>query len=87
MIRIEAVGASMRVSSVFVKNMPGLLFWIYLPYHFVLNVFAVIWYALKGRWRVILKAKWEAIIELCENALRRSTLTPCARGGLSRFQA
>ena len=26
-------------------------------------------------------------IELCIIALRRSTLTPCARGGLSRFQA
>jgi len=33
-------------------------------------------YPLKGRWRVILKAKWDAIIELCVNALRRSPLTP-----------
>jgi len=45
----------------YVKNMPGPLFWLYLPYHFALNVFSVVWYSIKGRWRVNLKAKWDAI--------------------------
>jgi len=45
----------------YVKNMPGPLFWMYLPYHLAMNVASVIWYALRGRWRVILKAKWDAI--------------------------
>lgn len=45
----------------YVKNMPGPLFWLYLPLHVALNIFAILWYALKGRWRVILKAKWDAI--------------------------
>ncbi len=45
----------------YVKNMPGLLFWLYLPLHMALNVISILWYSLKGRWRVMLKAKWDAI--------------------------
>jgi GT2 family glycosyltransferase len=45
----------------YVENMPGPLFCLYLPYHLAMNVASVIWYALKGRLRVILKAKWDAI--------------------------
>ena len=46
----------------YVKNMPGLLFWLYLPLHIAGNMYIVIRYALKGRWRVILKAKWDACV-------------------------
>jgi len=47
----------------YVKNMPGPLFWLYLPQHIAANVYTIIRYALKGegRWRVILRAKWDAI--------------------------
>ena len=45
----------------YVKNMPGLLFWLYLPLHIAANIYIVMRYALKGRWRVILRAKWDAI--------------------------
>lgn len=45
----------------YVKNMPGPLFWFYLPYHIALCVAAIAWYALSGRWRVIFKAKGDAI--------------------------
>jgi GT2 family glycosyltransferase len=45
----------------YVKNMPGPLFWLYLPLHIAANIYIVVRYALKGRWRVILKAKWDAI--------------------------
>lgn len=43
--------------------MPGPLFWVYLAQHIAANVYIIIRYALKGegRWRVILKAKWDAI--------------------------
>lgn len=41
--------------------MPGPLFWFYLPQHLLLNVFSILWYVVRGRWRVILKAKWDAI--------------------------
>ncbi len=45
----------------YVKNMPGPLFWLYLPLHLAANIYIVARYALMGRWRVILKAKWDAI--------------------------
>ena len=45
----------------YVKNMPGWLFWLYLPQHVAANLYIIARYALQGRWRVILKAKWDAI--------------------------
>lgn len=45
----------------YVKNMPSPLFWIYLPLHIAVNMYIVIRYSLKSRWRVIFKAKWDAI--------------------------
>ena len=45
----------------YVKNMPGLLFWLYLPLHIAANIYIVFRYAFKGRWRVILKSKRDAI--------------------------
>ena len=45
----------------YVKNMPEPLFWLYLPLHVALNAASIVWYSLKGRWRVILRAKWDAI--------------------------
>ena len=45
----------------YIKNMPGLLFWFCLPLHIAANIYIVVRYALKGRWRVILKAKRDAI--------------------------
>jgi GT2 family glycosyltransferase len=29
----------------YVKNMPGPLFWLYLPQHLLLNIFTILWYA------------------------------------------
>lgn len=46
---------------VFVKNMPGLLFWLLLPLHLLLNVGTVVWFAMRGQGRVILRAKWDAL--------------------------
>lgn len=46
---------------VFVKNVPGPLFWLYLPQHLLFNLVSVLWYGLKGQGRVILRAKWDAI--------------------------
>jgi len=46
---------------VYVKNMPAPLFWLYLPLHSAMNAATLVWYSLQGRWRVILKSKWDAI--------------------------
>lgn len=48
----------------FVKDMPGLLFWLLLPLHVALNLVSIVWFALRGQGRVILRAKWDAVLGL-----------------------
>ncbi len=43
------------------KNMPDPLFWRYLPHHVLLNLGSMLWYALRGRGNVLLRAKWDAL--------------------------
>lgn len=45
----------------YVKNMPGWLFWVFLPLHLALNVVTVLAFALRGQGRVILRAKRDAL--------------------------
>ena len=45
----------------FIKNMPGVLFWILLPLHLALNVVSLIWFAFHGQGRVIWNAKRDAV--------------------------
>lgn len=45
----------------YVKNMPGVLFWVYLPLHILLNVGSVIYLASRGQGTVAVRAKWDAI--------------------------
>jgi len=48
----------------FVKNMPGVLFWLLLPMHVVLNIVSIIWFTLRGQGAVILRAKRDAVLGL-----------------------
>lgn len=48
----------------FVKDMPGILFWLMLPVHLFMNLGSILWFALKGRGRVILRAKRDALLGL-----------------------
>jgi GT2 family glycosyltransferase len=45
----------------FVKDMPGILFWLLLPLHVSLNLMSIIWFVLRGQGRTILRAKLDAI--------------------------
>lgn len=45
----------------FVKDMPGVLFWLYLPQHLVVNLAAIVACTLRGQSAVILRAKRDAI--------------------------
>jgi GT2 family glycosyltransferase len=45
----------------FVKDMPGILFWLLLPLHVLLNVVAVMHFSVRGQGKVILRAKYDAI--------------------------
>jgi GT2 family glycosyltransferase len=48
----------------FVKNMPGVLFWLLLPLHLILNLVSIIWFSLRGQAAVILRAKRDALLGL-----------------------
>ena len=48
----------------FVKNMPGLLFWLLLPLHVALNLVSIVCFALRGQGGVILRAKRDALLGL-----------------------
>lgn len=48
----------------FVKNMPGVLFWLLLPLHVMLNLVSVVWFALRGQGAVILRANRDALLGL-----------------------
>ena len=45
----------------YVKNMPGLLFWLLLPVHILLNVVTAFFFVFQGKGRVILRAKRDAL--------------------------
>jgi GT2 family glycosyltransferase len=48
----------------FVKNMPGILFWLVLPLHMALNVLTIVWFTLRGQGTVIWRAKRDALLGL-----------------------
>lgn len=45
----------------YVKNMPGVIFWLLLPLHIGLNLATIVWFTLRGKGRVILRAKKDAL--------------------------
>lgn len=49
---------------VFVQNMPGLLFWAFLPVHIALNLVTLVWFTLRGKGPVIWRAKRDAWLGL-----------------------
>lgn len=45
----------------FVKNMPSWLFWLLLPSHLLLNLLAPLAFVRRGQWRVVVRAKADAL--------------------------
>lgn len=45
----------------YVKNMPGILFWLLLPCHLTLNLVSIFWFGIQGKGPVIIKAKYDAL--------------------------
>lgn len=45
----------------YVKNMPGVLFWMFLPLHMALNIAGMLRYVLSSQFRVVWRAKYDAI--------------------------
>ena len=46
---------------VYVKNMPGCLFWLFLPMHIALNLVTLLWFGLRGKGSPVWRAKRDAI--------------------------
>ena len=46
---------------VFVKNMPGALFWLFLPFHLLLNIVSLVWFSVRGSAGAIWGAKRDAL--------------------------
>ncbi|MGP0630197.1 glycosyltransferase family 2 protein [Nitrospina sp. 32_T5] len=55
----------------FVQNMPARLFYKYLAAHLALNLFSLLWFTLKGKPGIILKAKWDAVCGLGDSLKKR----------------
>lgn len=48
----------------FIKNMPGPLLGIYLPYHIIMNIVAVCLLSFRGQGRIALKSKYDALKQI-----------------------
>ena len=49
---------------VYLKNMPGILFWLYLPLHLAISLGSIIHCGRRGQGRILIKAKWDALKQL-----------------------
>jgi GT2 family glycosyltransferase len=58
----------------FVKDMPGILFWLLLPLHILMNLASILWFALQGRGGVIMRAKRDALLGLPKMWRKRQTI-------------
>jgi GT2 family glycosyltransferase len=58
----------------YVKNMPSGIFWVYLLEHLLANLIYVLYYALRGRGKVLIKAKYDAIKGLPAASKKRNTI-------------
>lgn len=61
----------------FVKDMPGILFWLMLPLHLLLNLASIMWFASQGKGRVILRAKRDALLGVPKMWRKRQEIQKC----------
>ena len=50
----------------YVKDMPSVLFWFFLPLHLLMNIAGIVKCAMRGQLKVVLRAKWDALLGLPE---------------------
>lgn len=71
----------------YVKDMPALLFWLYLPLHLCANLFAVLACAARGQLAVVLRAKRDALLGLPRVLRERTKVQAGARAGWREIRA
>lgn len=69
----------------YVKNMPGILFWLFLPLHVALNIAGVLRYALSGQFQVVWRAKYDAIHALPKIWQKRRKIQKARRASLTEI--
>lgn len=69
----------------YVKDMPGVLFWLLLPLHVLLNLVTIGWFSLKGQGGVILRAKWDAVKALPKMWRKRQAIQAGRVAGISEI--
>jgi GT2 family glycosyltransferase len=72
---------------VYVKNMPGWLFWAYLPYHLLLNVYSVCAFTLRGQGAPLWRAKRDALKGLWRHVAKRKAVQARRISGCSALLA
>lgn len=58
----------------YAKNMPGWLFWVYLPYHALLNLFSLALFTVRGHGIALWRAKRDALRALPREWAKRKTI-------------
>ena len=71
----------------FFKNMPGWLFWFYLPLHLSVNIYLLISYSLRGRSKVFWRAKRDAVLGLPQFLRKRKALQQKRIASISSIHA
>ena len=71
----------------YVKDMPALLFWLYLPMHLVANLVAIVVCARRGQLRVVLRAKRDALAGLPRVLRARRAVQAQCRATPARLRA
>ncbi len=69
----------------YVKNMPGVLFWLFLPLHLALNIVGVLRYALCGQFQVVWRAKYDAVRMLPKMWQKRQEIQKTRRASLTEI--
>lgn len=69
----------------YIKNMPGILFWLFLPLHVALNVAGVLRYALTGQFQMVWRAKYDAIHALPKIWQKRRKIQKTRRASLTEI--
>lgn len=71
----------------YVKDMPAVLFWLYLPLHLCANLIAIVACAARGQFRVVLRAKRDALLGLPRVLRERARVQAGARTGWRAIRA
>ncbi len=67
----------------YIKNMPGILFWVCLPLHIIFNIFSIFVYSFRGQTRVVVRSKLDALAGLPKMLRKRRAIQGESRVSVS----